>query len=159
SGYNNVDTHLNYQYHAFGVPGLGLKRGLEGDLVVAPYASMLALMILPEKACANLQTMAEAGFEGTYGFFEAIDYTASRLPRGNAHAIVSSYMSHHQGMSFLSLAYALLDKPMQKRFVAELRFQATLLLLQEKIPKTTVFYAHTSGIKELATTINNTQVR
>lgn len=159
SGYNNVDTHLNYQYHAFGVPGLGLKRGLEGDLVVAPYASMLALMILPEKACANLQTMAEAGFEGTYGFFEAIDYTASRLPRGNDHAIVSSYMSHHQGMSFLSLAYALLDKPMQKRFVAELRFQATLLLLQEKIPKTTVFYAHTSDIKELATTINNTQVR
>lgn len=159
SGYNNVDVNLNYQYHAFGVPGLGLKRGLEEDLVIAPYATMLALMISPGKACANLQFMALEGFEGEYGFYEAIDYTTSRLPRGKEYAIVNSYMAHHQGMSFLSLAYVLLNKPMQQRFVSELRFQATLLLLQERIPKTSIFYAHTADISEIHTTDSNVQVR
>jgi hypothetical protein len=75
SGYNLVDAHLNYQYRAFGVPGLGLKRGLAEDLVVAPYASLLALMLAPEKACANLRRLVAEGCEGRYGFFEAIDYT------------------------------------------------------------------------------------
>src|SRR5690606_16846641 len=96
SGYNSVDANLNYQYHAFGVPGLGLKRGLEEDLVIAPYATMLALTVAPEKACANLEVLAAQGFEGEYGFYEAIDYTASRLPRGQDHVIVNSYMAHHQ---------------------------------------------------------------
>lgn len=159
SGYNNVDVNLNYQYHAFGVPGLGLKRGLEEDLVIAPYATMLALMIAPAKACANLQFMALEGFEGEYGFYEAIDYTTSRLPRGKEYAIINSYMAHHQGMSFLSLAYVLLNKPMQQRFVSELRFQATLLLLQERIPKTSIFYAHTADISEMRTADADVQVR
>ncbi|MEO5648724.1 MAG: glucoamylase family protein [Ginsengibacter sp.] len=149
SGYNNVDTNLNYQYHAFGVPGLGLKRGLEEDLVIAPYATMLALMIAPKKAVANLQLLTHEGFEGEYGFFEAIDYTPSRVPRGQDYAVINSYMAHHQGMSFLSLAYVLLNKPMQQRFVSELRFQATLLLLQERIPKTSIFYAHTANTSEV----------
>ena len=82
SGYNAVDVSLNYQYRAFGVPGLGLKRGLAEDLVVAPYASALALMVAPEAACLNLERLAAAGFAGKYGFYEAIDYTPSRLPRG-----------------------------------------------------------------------------
>ena len=82
SGYNMLDAALNYQYRAFGVPGLGLKRGLLEDVVVAPYASALALMVAPEAACANLQRLAAAGLEGRFGFYEAIDYTASRLPRG-----------------------------------------------------------------------------
>src|SRR5690606_9358620 len=154
-----VDANLNYQYHAFGVPGLGLKRGLEGDLVVAPYATMLALMISPDKACTNLQSMALEGFEGKYGFYEAIDFTASRLPRGKSHVIINSYMAHHQGMSFLSMAYVLLNKPMQPRFGAELSFQATLPLLQERIPKTSVFYAHTSDINEVHTSVIDSQVR
>ena len=81
SGYNAVDVSLNYQYRAFGVPGLGLKRGLAEDLVVAPYASALALMVAPEAACLNLERLAE-GFAGKYGFYEAIDYTPSRLPAG-----------------------------------------------------------------------------
>ena len=75
SGYNTVDVHLNYQYRAFGVPGLGLKRGLGEDLVVAPYASALALMVAPEAACLNLQRLAGAGFAGRLGLYEAIDYT------------------------------------------------------------------------------------
>jgi cyclic beta-1,2-glucan synthetase len=159
SGYNMVDASLNYQYRAFGVPGLGLKRGLEEDLVIAPYASMLALMVMPVKACDNLELLAEEGFEGEYGFYEAVDYTNSRLPRGKTNSIVYSFMVHHQGMGFLSLAYVLLNKPMQQRFAAELRFQATLLLLQERIPRATLFYSHTADIIETHSAITDIPVR
>jgi len=144
SGYNTIDAHLNYQYRAFGVPGLGLKRGLAEDLVITPYASALAQMVAPEEACVNLQRLAAAGFEGRYGFYEAIDYTPSRVPRGQSAAVVRSFMAHHQGMSFLSLAYLLLDRPMQKRFESDPAFQATTLLLQERIPKATAFHSHTA---------------
>jgi len=145
SGYNMVDLQLNYQYRAFGVPGLGLKRWLAEDLVVAPYASALALMVAPEAACQNLQRLVASGFEGRYGFYEAIDYTPSRLPRGQTGALIRSFMTHHQGMTFLSLAYLLLDRPMQKRFASAPLFQATALLLQERIPKTPSYYAHAAN--------------
>ncbi len=147
-GYNAIDAHLNYQYRAFGVPGLGLKRGLAEDLVIAPYASALALMVLPEDACRNLERLAGEGLEARYGFYEAIDYTPSRLPRGQSSAIVRSFMAHHQGMSFLSLAHVLLDRPMQKRFESDPLFQATTLLLQERIPGVAAFYAHTTELSE-----------
>ncbi|MBW2472262.1 MAG: cyclic beta 1-2 glucan synthetase, partial [Deltaproteobacteria bacterium] len=140
SGYNKVDVHQNYQYRAFGVPGLGLKRGLAEDLVVAPYASALALMVAPEAACLNLQRLAAAGAEGRFGFHEAIDYTPTRQRRDESHALVRAYMAHHQGMSLLALAYRLLDRPMQKRFVSAPLFPATLLLLQERIPRASAFY-------------------
>ncbi len=139
SGYNMVDSQFNYQYKAFGVPGLGLKRGLEEDLVVAPYASALALMVAPEEACRNLEELTSQGFQGRYGFYEAIDYTPIRLPRGQSHAVVRSFMAHHQGMSFLSLTNLLLSGPMQKRFESDPMFQATMLLLQERLPRATVF--------------------
>ncbi|HYL88831.1 MAG TPA: glucoamylase family protein [Burkholderiales bacterium] len=151
SGYNTVDAALNYQYRAFGVPGLGLKRGLMEDLVVAPYASALALMVAPEAACENLQRLAAAGLEGTFGFYEAIDYTASRLPRGGPDdakrqsVVIRSFMAHHQGMVLLSLAYLLLDRPMQKRFQSDARFQATALLLQERIPRPSAVYLESAG--------------
>lgn len=138
SGYNAVDVQFNYQYRAFGVPGLGLKRGLGEDLVIAPYASALALMVAPEAACRNLEELAALEMMGKFGFYEALDYTPSRLRRGETRAIVRSFMAHHQGMSFLSLAYLLLDRPMQGRFDSEPIFQATMLLLQERIPKATV---------------------
>ncbi|HZE86501.1 MAG TPA: glucoamylase family protein, partial [Puia sp.] len=159
SGYNMVDAQLNYQYRAFGVPGLGLKRGLGEDLVIAPYASVMALTVAPEEACENLQRMAAEGFEGKYGFFEAIDYTPSRLPRGQSATIIRSFMVHHQGMSLLSLAYLLLDKPMQKRFESELRFQATLLLLQERIPKAIGFYSPPEDIAETSVATSDTAMR
>ncbi|KIC96035.1 GH36-type glycosyl hydrolase domain-containing protein [Flavihumibacter solisilvae] len=159
SGYNMFDVNLNYQYRAFGVPGLGLKRGLGDDLVIAPYATMMALMVDPEEAQRNLQVLTDHKFQGRYGFFEAIDYTTSRLPRGQSHAIVRSFMVHHQGMGFLSLAYLLLDKPMQKRFEAEPQFQATLLLLQERIPRASIFYAHTSDIGETHIDIGYPEMR
>lgn len=146
SGYNSVDAAMNYQYRAFGVPGLGLKRGLAEDLVIAPYATTLALMVEPELACMNLQQLASAGFEGRFGFYEAIDYTPARVPRGQSSAIVRSYMAHHQGMSLLSFAYLLLNQPMQRRFVSDPFFQTTLLLLQERIPKQTGFFVQPVGL-------------
>jgi cyclic beta-1,2-glucan synthetase len=135
SGYNTVDPHMTYQYRAFGVPGLGLKRGLAEDLVIAPYATALALMVEPEAACRNLERLSEKGYEGGYGFYEAIDYTPSRLPRGAVEAVVRQYMAHHQGMSLLALGYLLLDKPMQRRFEADPTLRADDLLLQERVPK------------------------
>ncbi|RPI66592.1 MAG: cyclic beta 1-2 glucan synthetase, partial [Geobacteraceae bacterium] len=140
SGYSTIDVHQNYQYRAFGVPGLGLKRGLSDDLVVAPYASALALMVAPEEACLNLQRLAREGMEGAYGFYEAIDYTSSRLPRGKSSVVVKSFMAHHQGMSLLALSHLLLDCSMQKRFASEPMFQSTILLLQERIPRAVAFY-------------------
>ncbi|MEI7685428.1 MAG: glucoamylase family protein, partial [Planctomycetota bacterium] len=135
SGYNTIDLHSNYQYRAFGVPGLGLKRGLAEDVVIAPYATALALMVAPEEACKNLERLAFEGQLGAFGMYEAIDYTPSRLPPGESRVTVRQFMAHHQGMSLLSLAYVLLDKPMQRRFEADPMLRAADLLLQERIPK------------------------
>ncbi|NOU12869.1 MAG: cyclic beta 1-2 glucan synthetase [Methylococcaceae bacterium] len=158
SGYNTVDVHLNYQYRAFGVPGLGLKRGLAEDLVIAPYASVLALMVAPEAACLNMQRLATEGLVGKYGFYEAVDYTPSRQKRGESKVVIQSYMAHHQGMSLLSLAYLLLDRPMQRRFASNPLFQATLLLLQEKIPKATAFYAQATEVADVLTASGEAQI-
>ena len=161
SGYNTVDVHLSYQYRAFGVPGLGLKRGLSEDLVIAPYASALALMVAAEPACENLQRLSAEGLEGRFGHYEAIDYTPARLPRGQPNSIVRSFMAHHQGMSFLSLAYVLLDKPMQRRFESDSRFQATALLLQERVPKTAAEFLHAAEFPALSTAsrVSETKLR
>ncbi len=136
SAYNRTDLRMNYQYRAFGVPGLGLKRGLAEDLVIAPYATVMALMIAPRRACENLLRLAADGREGDYGFYEAVDYTPSRVPPDETSATVRSYMAHHQGMSLLALLDVLHDHPMQKRFMACPRLKAADLLLQERVPKT-----------------------
>ena len=156
SGYNMIDAHLNYQYGPCGVPGLGLKRGLAGDLVVAPYASVLALMVAPEEACLNLEELAAQGLEGKYGFYESIDYTPSRLPHGQSSAVVRSFMAHHQGMSLLSLASLLLNRPMQRRFESDPSLQAILLLLQERVPKATAYYSLTTELAEVQTVLDDT---
>ncbi|AGW15050.1 GH36-type glycosyl hydrolase domain-containing protein [Megalodesulfovibrio gigas] len=135
SCYNAVDGLHVYQYRAFGVPGLGFKRGLGDDLVIAPYASALALLVLPREACRNLQDMAATGFLGAYGFYESADYTPSRVLRGKTHAVVRAFMAHHQGMSLLAFGHALLHRPMQRRFMASPMARATELLLQERVPK------------------------
>jgi cellobiose phosphorylase len=162
SGYNMVDASLNYQYKAFGVPGLGLKRGLGEDLVISPYSTVMSLMVLPHEAYDNLQTLKQEGFEGDYGFYEAVDYTASRMPRGQSNLIIRSFMAHHQGMSFLSLSYLLLDKIMTKRFESDVQFQSTLLLLQERIPRVSSFYSpvtHISDTNAVSETANETPMR
>jgi len=135
SCYNITDERGVYQYGAFGVPGLGFKRGLADDLVVAPYASVLALMVAPREACRNLEMLAEKGYRGAYGLYEAIDFTPTRLPRGKTCALLRIFMAHHQGMSLLALSYLLLNQPMQRRFLSDPYFKASELLLCERIPK------------------------
>ena len=124
----------DYRYQSFGVPGLGLKRGLEDDRVVAPYATAMASMIAPREALANFRRLAAEGAEGRFGFYEAIDYTPDRLPQGQRLAVVKSYMAHHQGMSLVALTNVLLDDPMPRRFHLEPMVRAAELLLQERIP-------------------------
>lgn len=134
SAYNITDAHFTYQYRAFGVPGLGLKRGLAEDLVVAPYASALALLLRPDAACRNLRELARIGASGRYGFYESLDFTPARVPADARFAVVRAFMAHHQGMTFTALSAALNDSPLQRRFLREPMFRANQLLLQEKIP-------------------------
>ena len=148
SAYNVRDLELTYQYSSFGVPGLGLKRGLSHDAVVAPYATGLAAMVDPHAAARNFARLAKAGGRGAYGWYEALDYTPSRLPEGQQVAIIRSYMAHHQGMTLVALADTLGDGAMRARFHAEPIIQATQLLLQERIPRD-VLVAH-PGADEVA---------
>lgn len=159
SCYNMVDAHLSYQYRAFGVPELGFKRGLGLDLVVAPYATVMALMIDPAAACRNLEQLIANGYEGRYGFFESVDFTPSRLPRTKTPAIIQTFMAHHLGMSLLSLDFLLCDQPMQKRFEMDTHLQTTLLLLQERVPKATGFYTPTVDIVEILHASSNPEMR
>lgn len=141
SAYAEFDINQNYQYRAFGVPGLGLKRGLGEDRVIAPYATMMALMFRPQEACLNLARLENCGARGEFGFYEALDYSASRLSHGQIYAVVRSYMAHHQGMGFLALANVLLNSPMPARFAANAAFRSARLLLQERIPDTPELYS------------------
>jgi cyclic beta-1,2-glucan synthetase len=135
SGYYHFDNQMNYQYRGFGVPGLGFKRGLADDLVITPYASLLCLPVHPEAALENLGRLTELGMLGTYGFYESIDYTPAHLPLGKRHAIVRSFMVHHQGMILLSLLNYLEDDPMVRRLHSDPQIQSVELLLQEQIPE------------------------
>src|SRR5262249_9563698 len=123
----------DYQYQAFGAPGLGLKQGLDQDRVVAPYATAMATMLVPREALANFRRLTREGAEGEYGYYEAIDYTPDRLPKGQRCVVVRSYMAHHQGMSLVGLANSLLADVMTLRFHAEARVTAVDLLLQERV--------------------------
>ena len=134
SGYYRFDAAMNYQYRAFGAPQLGFKRGLEDDTVVAPYASLLALPLYPNAVMHNLKRLRDLGMWGDYGFYEAIDFTPSRLALGQESARVRSFMVHHQGMILLSVLNALNDDLMVRRFHADPRIQSVELLLQERIP-------------------------
>ncbi|HEX4641840.1 MAG TPA: glucoamylase family protein [Candidatus Acidoferrales bacterium] len=135
SAFNARDLHLTYQYSGFGVPGLGLKRGLSEDIVISPYATALAAMIFPSAARDNFKRIAKAGGLGRYGFYEALDYTKTRLPEGKDVAVIHAFMAHHQGMSVVALANVLEDGVMRTRFHADPIVQATELLLQERTPR------------------------
>ncbi len=135
SGHNLRDLELTYQYSNFGVPGLGLKRGLFEDVVVAPYATALAAMLDPRAALVNFARLAEAGARGIYGYYEALDYTPSKLPVGARVAVVKSYMAHHQGMTLVALGNVVHDGLTRKRFHSHPMVQAAELLLQERTPR------------------------
>ncbi len=135
SCYGVTDGQGTYQYRAFGVPGLGLQRGLADDLVVAPYASALALLVDPTSACANLRRLETEGGLGDYGFYEAIDYTPARLRSGEPSSLIRTFMVHHHGMSLLALGQAVLGPGMSRRFLSHPDYRAASLLLQERVPK------------------------
>ena len=134
AAYNVRDLQLNYQYGPFGVPGLGLKRGLVEDLVVAPYATALASAIEGNAAMSNLRRLEKEGALGPFGFYESIDYTPERVPEGQKSVLIRAFMAHHQGMSMVALTNLLHDDVMEKRFHNDPAVQATELLLQERIP-------------------------
>lgn len=134
SGYYAFDANLNYQYQAFGVPDLGYKRELRDDLVIAPYASLIGLSLQPQAVLENMAHLEQLNMLGRFGFYEALDYTKTRLPVGQAHAAVRSYMAHHQGMVIIAACNYLLDDVMVKRFHDNEHIQSVELLLQEKIP-------------------------
>jgi cellobiose phosphorylase len=140
SGYVAFDASHNYQYKAFGIGELGLKRGLNEERVVAPYATLLALMVMPHEAIENLAALEKWGAKGEYGFYEALDFTPSRLARGQQCARVSSYMAHHQGMGFLAISHLLLNAPMVQRFMSSAVSLSSRFLLQEKVPDAVELY-------------------
>ncbi len=135
SAFNAKDADLTYQYQAFGVPGLGLKRGLSEDVVVAPYASLLALPVDAQSVLDNLGAITRQGGEGRWGFYEAIDYTPGRIPAGETRAVVKAYFAHHQGMSFVALGNELTGEKMRHRFRADPLVVSAELLLQERVPR------------------------
>lgn len=134
AAYNVRDLDYTYQYSNFGIPGLGLKRGLAQDMVVAPYATMLASMVDPQKAVANLSVLEKAGAQGRYGFYESLDYTPERIPENQSFAIIRAYMAHHQGMSILAVSDTILNGIMRSRFHADPVMASAELLLQERAP-------------------------
>ena len=135
AAYAARDVHLTYQYRAFGVPGLGFERGLSEDLVIAPYATMLAAMVEPRKAVANLAELTELGALGTYGFYESLDFTPARRPETGESILVMAFMAHHQAMSVVAAANVLLDGFARQLFHSEPSVQAAELLLHERVPR------------------------
>jgi cyclic beta-1,2-glucan synthetase len=135
SGYYRFDSNQFYQYRAFGVPGLGYKRGLADDLVITPHASLLALPLRPREVLLNMERLKRLGMLGMYGYYEAADFTPARLALGKEIAIVQSYMAHHQGMIMLSLVNFLQGDAMVRRFQRDPRIQSVELLLLEQIPR------------------------
>ena len=135
SAYAARDPDHRYQYHAFGVPGLGLRRGLAKDIVVAPYASALALQVFPIEAVGNLRKLVGLGLSGLYGLYEAADYTAERTENGQAVNPVHAYMAHHQGMALCAIGNCLFDDILVRRFEKDPRMRAVSLLLNERVPQ------------------------
>ena len=141
SAYASFDPNHNYQYHAFGVPGLGLKRGLGEDMVIAPYATLMALVVAPQKACDNLVELENMGARGEYGFYEALDHSPSRLDRGQIYVDCPLLYGTPSGHGLAGTLPLLLDAPMVDRFAANPSFQSARLLLQERVPDAVELYS------------------
>jgi cyclic beta-1,2-glucan synthetase len=158
SAYNARDLESTYQYSNFGVPGLGIKRGLGDNTVIAPYATALAAMVDPQRAARNFTRLKSLGARGRYGFHEALDYTRSRVPEGERFALVRAFMAHHQGMTVVAIANVLLDGRMRERFHSEPSIRATELLLQERTPRDVSIVQARAEALNTATRINDAQL-
>lgn len=139
SAFYNFDINRNYQYKAFGVPGIGLKRGLKDELVISPYSTIMALMIDTCGGIVNINRLIDDKLEGQYGLYEAVDYTRDRVTKKKKKAIIKCFMVHHEGMSIMSLDNVLNNNILQRRFHNVPRVKATELLLQESIPKRVIY--------------------
>ena len=135
SGFYRFDNNLNYQYRAFGVPGLGFKRGLADDLVISPYASLMAVSYAPHAVIHNIDHLISHKMLGLYGVYEAIDFTPERLHLDESSVIVSEYMAHHQGMIMMAMVNFFHDDIMVERMHSDPRIQSVELILQEQIPQ------------------------
>ncbi|WP_051614653.1 glucoamylase family protein [Phyllobacterium sp. UNC302MFCol5.2] len=135
AAYNARDPEMNYQYTNFGVPTLGLKRGLSKNYVVAPYASIMASQYQPAEAVKNLKRLRALGALGQYGFYDAVDFTKSRVREGEDYAVVRNYMAHHHGMSIVAVNNVVFEGRMRERFHSDPVIEAAELLLQEKAPR------------------------
>jgi cyclic beta-1,2-glucan synthetase len=136
SAYSALDSHHIYQYRAFGVPALALNPGLEDQLVVAPYAAVLALLVNPAVAVHNLEHLQAVGLAGPMGFYEAIDFTRENQRHGEPGVVIYSYMAHHQGMTLAALNNVLHRDVLQRRFHNDLRIRSVESLLFERNPLT-----------------------
>ncbi len=136
AAFNMKDLHSNYQYKAFGIPWLGLKRGLADEIVVASYGSVLAITDKPNLVYDNLKLLEQYGMYGKYGFYESIDFTPQRLKRNEESAVVLTYMAHHQALILLSITNYLEKNIFQKRFMQNPEIEAVSILLQERMPET-----------------------
>jgi cyclic beta-1,2-glucan synthetase len=135
AAYNARDREMNYQYTNFGVPGLGLKRGLGQNTVIAPYATILAAQFMPREAVENLKRLKSIGGLGRHGYYDAIDFTPQRVPEGSNHAVVLNYFAHHSGMSIAAVADAVFEGRLRDRFHSDPVIESAELLLQEKAPR------------------------
>lgn len=135
AAYNARDHEMTYQYTNFGVPGLGLKRGLGQNTVIAPYATVLATQFFPSECVENLERLIAVGALGRYGFYDAVDFTPQRVPEGQKCAVVYNYMAHHSGMSIVAIADAVFEGRMRDRFHSDPVVEAAELLLQERAPR------------------------
>lgn len=145
SAFASFAVNRDYHYKSFGVPGLGLKRGLSDDLVVAPYAAMLSLTFAPKAVVSNLHQLDADGGLGHLGFYDAVDYTPNRVPVGRRSLPVRCYMAHHQAMSLMAMANVLLDQVVVRRFHSHPLIHATEMLLEEAVPaETAIIQPHQS---------------
>ncbi len=135
AAFNARDRNLNYQYTNFGVPTLGLKRGLGHNAVIAPYASLLASQYYPEASLENLQRLRKLGALGKFGFHDAVDFTPTRVPEGKKCAVVYNYYAHHHGMSIAAVANVAFNGHLRELFHSDPVIEAAELLLQEKAPR------------------------
>lgn len=150
SAYGAIATNSDYQYQSFGVPGMGLKRGLANDLVISPYSTGLALVIDPAAAAANFRHLSAEGAEGAWGFYDALDYTSERVPPGDRRIVVRNYMAHHHGMTMAGLANSLLDDWVRKCFQSLSIVRTTEILLQEQIPVSVLeFQPNSADVQEV----------
>ncbi len=138
AAFNLKDLHSNYQYKAFGIPWLGLKRGLADEMVVSSYGSVLAIVDFPKEVYQNLKRLEQEGMYGKYGFYESIDFTPERVEKGKKASIVKTYMAHHQSLILLSINNLFNDNILQKRFMKNPEINAVDILLQERMPDTAI---------------------